>query len=109
MKQAHHILAKVGHVLGDEVAEMTEVILSVEDHILGELTKSPACVLDRGQVVLRASYQSEGHIADLPEVDPRWHRLPIYDFVFCRSIVIALEPVGMGLLSEVCSLLHTAA
>lgn len=43
--EAHHVLREVGHVLGDEVTQVAQVVLLVEDDIAGELFKGPACVL----------------------------------------------------------------
>ena len=44
--EAHHIFGEVGHVLGDEVAQVAQVVLLVKHDIAGELFKGPASVLN---------------------------------------------------------------
>ena len=46
--EAHDIFREVGHVLGEEVAQVTQVVLLVEHDVARELFKGPACVLHGG-------------------------------------------------------------
>ena len=50
-KDGHDICAKVRHVLGNKVAEMTQVILFVENYMIGHLAEGPTGVLHSGKVV----------------------------------------------------------
>ena len=54
LKDGHDICAKVRHVLGNKVAEMTQVILFVENYMIDHLAKSPTGVFNCGKVVFCA-------------------------------------------------------
>ncbi len=45
VQEVHNIFGEVGHILGDEVAQVAQVVLLVEHDVAGQLFKGPARVL----------------------------------------------------------------
>lgn len=48
LKQVHYIHAEVGHVLGNEIAKVAEVVLLIENDLAGHLFQGPSGVLHSG-------------------------------------------------------------